>query len=141
VICGAGISRWRSLFLVEAAEAEIAHLTSSHGVGDQATLVEKLSEWFAGASDGGNETMLGPTAHIDTFARDNLPPPDQWPDFQLDGFDYPEYLNAAVELTDRMVERGFGDRTALIGHGRRRTYKELADWTNRLAWRSSKTMA
>ena len=32
-----------------------------------------------------------------------------------------------------MVERGFGDRTALIGHGRRRTYKELADWSNRLA--------
>jgi 2-aminobenzoate-CoA ligase len=50
--------------------------------------------------------MLGPTAHIDTFARDNLPPPDQWPDFRLEGFDYPEYLNAAVELTDRMVERG-----------------------------------
>ena len=77
--------------------------------------------------------MLGPTAHIDTFARDNLPPPDQWPDFRLEGLDYPEYLNAAVELTDRMVERGFGDRTALIGHGRRRTYKELADWSNRLA--------
>ena len=32
-----------------------------------------------------------------------------------------------------MVERGFGDHTALIGHGRRRTYKELADWSNRLA--------
>ena len=77
--------------------------------------------------------MLGPTAHVDTFARDNLPPLDQWPDFRLEGFDYPEYLNAAVELTDRMVERGFGDRTALIGHGRRRTYKELADWSNRLA--------
>ena len=77
--------------------------------------------------------MLGPTAHVDTFARDNLPPPEQWPDFRLDGFDYPEYLNAAVELTDRMVEHGFGDHTALIGHGRRRTYKELADWSNRLA--------
>ena len=38
-----------------------------------------------------------------------------------------------VELTDRMVEKGFGDHTALIGNGRRRTYKELADWTNRLA--------
>src|SRR5271155_4409418 len=77
--------------------------------------------------------MLGPTAHIDTFARDNLPPPDHWPDFQLDGFDYPEYLNAAVEFTDSMVERGFGDRTALIGHGRQRTYKELTDWTSRIA--------
>jgi 2-aminobenzoate-CoA ligase len=76
---------------------------------------------------------LGPTAHVDTFARDNLPPFDQWPEFLLGGFNYPDHLNAAVELTDRMVERGFGDNTALIGNGRRRTYKELSDWTNRLA--------
>ncbi|RWC97554.1 MAG: 2-aminobenzoate-CoA ligase [Mesorhizobium sp.] len=77
--------------------------------------------------------MLGRSAHVDTFARDNLPPVDQWPDLPLDGFDYPEHLNAAVELTDRQVERGFGDHVALIGNGRRRTYKELSDWTNRLA--------
>ncbi|MFN3548227.1 MAG: AMP-binding protein [Mesorhizobium sp.] len=77
--------------------------------------------------------MLGPSGHSDTFARDNLPPADQWPDLLLDRFDYPEWLNAGVELTDRMVERGFGDHTALIGNGRRRTYKELSDWTNRLA--------
>jgi 2-aminobenzoate-CoA ligase len=76
---------------------------------------------------------LGPTAHLDTFSRDNLPPAAEWPEFLLDGFDYPEYLNAAVELTDRIVEKGFGDHTALIGNGRRRTYKELSDWTNRLA--------
>ncbi len=76
---------------------------------------------------------LGPTAHTDTFARDNLPPVDQWPDFLLDGFDYPDFINAGVELTDRLVEKGLGDHTALIGNGRRRTYKELADWTNRLA--------
>ena len=77
--------------------------------------------------------MLGPSAHIDTFTRDNLPPTDQWPDFLLDGFDYPEHLNVGVELTDAMVDKGFGDHTALIGNGRRRTYKELSDWTNRLA--------
>ncbi len=77
--------------------------------------------------------MLGPSAHTDTFSRDNLPPADQWPDFLLEGFDYPEKLNAAVELTDRLVEEGFGDQTALIGNGRRRTYKELTDWTNRIA--------
>src|SRR5215211_8242347 len=76
---------------------------------------------------------LGPTAHSDTFTRDNLPPPDQWPDLLLDRFPYPDQLNAAVELTDRMVARGFGDHIALIGNGRRRTYKELADWTNRIA--------
>jgi 2-aminobenzoate-CoA ligase len=77
--------------------------------------------------------MLGPTAHVDTFARDNLPPPDLQPDYLLDRFPYPERLNAAVELTDRMVERGFGDHVALIGNGRRRTYKELTDWSNRVA--------
>src|SRR5215813_1306533 len=81
----------------------------------------------------GEAEMLGPSVHVDTFARDNLPPAGQWPEFRLEGFDYPEYLNAAVELTDRLVERGFGDNTALIGNGRRRTYKELADWTNRIA--------
>ncbi len=77
--------------------------------------------------------MLRPSAHTDTFAQDNLPAEDTWPDLLLDGFDYPDRLNAAVELTDRMVDQGFGDHTALIGNGRRRTYKELADWTNRLA--------
>ena len=77
--------------------------------------------------------MLGASAHIDTFTRDNLPPQDQWPEFLLEGFDYPEQLNVGVELTDAMVAKGFGDHTALIGNGRRRTYKELADWTNRLA--------
>ena len=77
--------------------------------------------------------MLGPSAHIDTFARDNLPAVELLPDFKLDSFRYPEILNAGYELTDAMVEKGFGDHTALIGNGRQRTYKELADWTNRLA--------
>ncbi len=77
--------------------------------------------------------MLGPTSHVDTFTRDHLPPQEEWPEFLLEGFDYPDHLNAAVELTDAMVAKGFGDHTALIGNGRRRTYKELSDWTNRLA--------
>ncbi len=73
------------------------------------------------------------TGHLDTFARDNLPKPHTQPKFLFDGFDYPQKINAAVELTDEMVARGFGDHTALIGNGRQRTYKELSDWTNRLA--------
>jgi 2-aminobenzoate-CoA ligase len=78
---------------------------------------------------------LGPSAHVDTFTRDNLPLRHEWPDILLDRpeFQYPEYINAGVELTDRLVEKGFGDHIALIGNGRRRTYKELADWSNRLA--------
>lgn len=76
---------------------------------------------------------LGPSSHMDTFTRDNLPPSNMLPDFLLEDFPYPEYLNVGVALTDAMVEKGFGDHTALIGNGRQRTYKELADWTNRLA--------
>src|SRR5437899_10417552 len=78
---------------------------------------------------------LGPSGHVDDFARRNLRPPGQGPQLRLDRpeFQYPEYLNVAVELTDRIVEKGWGDRIALIGNGRQRTYKELADWSNRLA--------
>ena len=78
---------------------------------------------------------LGPSGHVDDFTRRNLPPFELWPELLLDRaeFQYPEYLNAAVELTDRNVEKGFGDHIALIGNGRQRTYKELADWSNRLA--------
>ena len=77
--------------------------------------------------------MLGPSAHTDTFTRDRLPKAPDWPVIDTARFTYPEWLNAGVELTDRMVERGFGDHTALIGNGRSRTYKELADWSNRIA--------
>ncbi len=77
--------------------------------------------------------MLGASAHTDTFTRDNLPPADLWPELRLGGFQYPERINCAVELTDRMVEKGFGDHTALVGNGRARTYKELTDWSNRIA--------
>ena len=76
---------------------------------------------------------LGPSGHIDPFTRDRLPKASQWPDMPRAGFAYPEWLNVGVELTDGMVAKGFGDHTALIGNGRMRTYKELSDWTNRIA--------
>ncbi len=75
---------------------------------------------------------LGPTGHVDTFTRDRLPAAEDWPEIAT-VFDYPEWLNVGVELSDRMVERGFGDNTALIGNGRRRTYRELSVWSNRIA--------
>jgi len=60
--------------------------------------------------------VLDPSAHLDHFARDHLPPPAEWPVFDsggLAGLDYPKQLNAAVELLDRMVEKGFGERPCL----------------------------
>jgi 2-aminobenzoate-CoA ligase len=77
-------------------------------------------------------TPLSPSGHEDAFARDRLPPADEWPDL-VGRPHYPPWLNAAVELTDRMVERGFGDRVALVGNGRSRTYRELSQWSSRLA--------
>jgi len=76
---------------------------------------------------------LGPTGHTDTYTRDNLPPEELWPNFLTENFNYPEHINVGSILTDGMVEKGFGDNVALIGNGRQRTYKELTDWTNRLA--------
>ena len=47
--------------------------------------------------------MLGPTGHTDSFTRDRLPASEDWPEIGLAGFDYPDWLNAGVELTDAMV--------------------------------------
>ncbi|MER6468038.1 AMP-binding protein [Streptomyces collinus] len=45
-------------------------------------------------------TAMHVSAHVDTFARDHLPPPDQWPElcFDLPELRYPERLNCAAEL-------------------------------------------
>ncbi|MGF6572017.1 2-aminobenzoate-CoA ligase [Paraburkholderia sp. GAS333] len=59
--------------------------------------------------------MMEPSAHVDTFARDNLPPQDQWPVFLLDNPDvaYPARLNCATELLDGTIEAGHRDRPAI----------------------------
>jgi 2-aminobenzoate-CoA ligase len=77
------------------------------------------------------------TAHIDTFARDNLPPREQWPDliFESSELRYPARMNCAVELLDRSLERGWGDRTAVVAarNGARWSYSELTARANRIA--------
>jgi len=61
---------------------------------------------------------LAPSSHADTFARDRLPPADQWPVFLFDRpeLQYPAQINCAVELVDHHVAQGEGGRTAV--HGR-----------------------
>jgi len=63
------------------------------------------------------ESDLAPSSHIDTFARDRLPPMAQWPAFVFDRPEvcYPDQINCAVELVDRHVREGRGDRIALHG--------------------------
>ena len=79
------------------------------------------------------------TAHVDTFARDNLPPIEDWPVFDVpfpDGtrLTYPETLNAAVELLDRNVGVGNGDRPAVCLRGESPiSYRELLAQANRIA--------
>jgi 2-aminobenzoate-CoA ligase len=78
---------------------------------------------------------MAASAHIDTFARDNLPPQSLQPLFRFDlpELQYPERLNACVELLDRMVERGFGSRPCVISPGESLTYAALLERVNRIA--------
>ena len=75
------------------------------------------------------------TAHIDTFARDNLPPAGQWPEltFTLPELQYPERMNCAAELLDKAMENGWGDRTCLITPDGSWSYAELHAQVNRIA--------
>ena len=47
------------------------------------------------------------TAHADTFARDNLPPPAAWPEllFELPELQYPGRLNCATEVQKIVIAR------------------------------------
>jgi 2-aminobenzoate-CoA ligase len=80
--------------------------------------------------------MLDPSAHVDTFARDHLPPRETWPDLLWDALPelaYPKRLNAAEDLLDRMVERGHGPRPCLRSSRGDWSYAELLDQANRIA--------
>ena len=79
--------------------------------------------------------MSGYTAHLDSFARDHLPPRALWPDLRLDlpELQYPARLNCAAELLDRAIERGFGDKVAFYSPNQRWTYRELLGHANRIA--------
>ena len=79
---------------------------------------------------------LSRSAHVDTFARDALPPVELWPtlEFTIPDVQYPERLNAAAELIDRAVEAFGPDRDAVIlGDGTRWSYGELQRRANQVA--------
>jgi 2-aminobenzoate-CoA ligase len=82
---------------------------------------------------------MGSSAHVDTFARDNLPPKEQWPEllFELPEFQYPDRLNCAAELLDKAVEEGHAGRPVIHAPGNAGsivlTYRELLALANRIA--------
>lgn len=76
-----------------------------------------------------------PTAHIDTFAFDHLPPAELQPEFifELPQLQFPPQLNCATELLDVHVTEGRGDRVCLRAPGLTWTYAQLQDKANRIA--------
>ncbi|HEV2746095.1 MAG TPA: AMP-binding protein [Allosphingosinicella sp.] len=75
--------------------------------------------------------MRAVTAHLDTFVRDRLPPPEDQPEFLFDlpELGYPDRLNAAVEL----LRGGEPDAPAVINDAGAWTYSELDDLSDRIA--------
>jgi 2-aminobenzoate-CoA ligase len=84
----------------------------------------------------GATVALSPSGHTDTFARDHLPPVGQWPtlEFTTPDLQYPERLNAAVELLDATVATHGADRPALrTPDGTVWSYGELLRTVNQVA--------
>jgi 2-aminobenzoate-CoA ligase len=75
------------------------------------------------------------TAHTDTFARDNLPPLEQQPEylFDLPELQYGEHFNCATELLDQAITKGWGSRIALRAAGVLWTYQDLLERANQIA--------
>jgi 2-aminobenzoate-CoA ligase len=101
------MQRWKERAMANAAKSQTteAHITASH------------------------------TAHVDSFARDHLPPPDQWPEFIFTRpeLQYPERLNCVANFLDRWVEQGSGDAPCVFSPGVDYTYRELQQLVNRIA--------
>ncbi|MBI1276779.1 MAG: AMP-binding protein [Anaerolineaceae bacterium] len=75
------------------------------------------------------------TAHTDTFARDNLPPRDQWPEliFETPELQYPDRINCAVELLDKHVANGWGDHPVIHNSAGTISYAQMLEQVNRVA--------
>ena len=83
-------------------------------------------------------SLLSPSAHVDTFCRDNLPPRDLWPDFVFDvpEVQYPPRLNVASVLLDDVIDgmEGGADRPCVLApDGTTWTYGEVRARANQVA--------
>src|SRR3954447_337075 len=78
---------------------------------------------------------LSPSAHVDTFCRDSLPPFEQWPElvFDLPELAYPQRLNCAAALLDDVVAEHGPDRPCLLSPTETWTYAELLARANQVA--------
>ncbi|MFJ7266920.1 AMP-binding protein [Streptomyces sp. NPDC099050] len=78
---------------------------------------------------------LSPSAHVDTFCRDRLPPFSLWPElhFDLPELHYPDRLNCARRLLDDTVRQQGADRPCLLTPTDRWTYGDLLERANQVA--------
>lgn len=77
---------------------------------------------------------LFPTCHADTFCRDNLPASDLWPTLDsIETLGYPAKFNCAVELLDRAVESGLGDKVAIYHRAGDWSYSKVLSYANQVA--------
>jgi len=78
---------------------------------------------------------LSPSAHVDTFCRDRLPPFEQWPElrFDLEELHYPVRLNCAKVLLDDAVAQWGPDRRCLLSPGDEWSYGDLLSRANQVA--------
>jgi 2-aminobenzoate-CoA ligase len=76
-----------------------------------------------------------PTSHVDTFVRDNLPPPEQLPEFLFttDELQLPARLNSAAELLDKKIGQGYGASNAILTRNETWSYRDLHEKSNRVA--------
>jgi len=81
--------------------------------------------------------MSEPTAHIDSYIRDNLPPESLWPEMDYSVLPelaaYPGRMNVATELLDKAIERGWGNRPAVRFGETVWSYADLLAESNRIA--------
>jgi 2-aminobenzoate-CoA ligase len=75
------------------------------------------------------------TAHLDSFARDNLPPREWWPDFvfTLPELAYPDRLICVSDFLDRGVANGHGDAPCMASAAMSLTYRQMQERVNRIA--------
>jgi 2-aminobenzoate-CoA ligase len=81
-------------------------------------------------------TALNPSAHVDTFCRDHLPPGDSWPEmvFELPEVRYAHRLNCATELLTAVIADRGPDRPCLLTPGGESwSYGELERTANQIA--------
>jgi 2-aminobenzoate-CoA ligase len=80
-------------------------------------------------------TRLIPSAQVDHFVHDRLPPPGQWPELRFDRpeLQFPAQVNAVHALFERATTAGHADRPLFRSEERTLSYAQAQTEVNRMA--------